>query len=149
MPGEARKFKPSCTARDSNATCPLLSLPATVLAHIAELSLRSVDERVSNEGYGHPLLGVSQVCRDAVLHATRNISLYSHPQATAAEISADARLLHRVCCEASPGLEVKLNMYSGDPDRLSVLLEPGISSGGWTKVHTLGVRLCHAYLVYH
>jgi hypothetical protein len=144
MPGEVRKVKPGSSVRDIEDTFPLVSLPAPVLARIAELSLRSVDERVSHEGYGHPLLRVSQACRDAVLHATKTISLpKGHSQATA----ADARLLHRACCEASPGLEVSLSMTFRDPVTLCVLLQPGIISGGWTKVHTLGVRLRRASLV--
>jgi hypothetical protein len=95
-----------------------------------------------DQGHGHPLLGVSQACRDAVLHATKTISLsLQHTQAgaSAAQKVADAQLLHRACCEASPGLEVSLDMRSWEPDTLSVLLQPGIRSRSWTKVHNLKV----------
>jgi hypothetical protein len=136
---------------DGEDTFPLLSLPAAVLSHIAAFGFRVSNS--SRGGYhcsepqgGHPLLGVSRACRDAVLHATKTISLLASrspadADASAAQTSADARLLHRVCCEASPGLEVRLCMGCREPDTLSISLQPGISSGGWAKVHTLRVRL--------
>jgi hypothetical protein len=137
MPGKARKGEAGSTVRDPEDTLPLLSLPSPVLARIAELGLKSYSYR------GHPLLGVSQACRDAVLHATKTISFVPEctpTRASPAEKSADAGLLHRACCEASPGLEVRLDVSDPDSDMLSVLLQPGITSGGWTKVHALRVR---------
>jgi hypothetical protein len=132
MPGKAGKAQPGgSTAGDSDDTFPLLSLPAPVLARIAEFGLRS---------YGHALLGVSRACRDAVLQAIKTWSLGAPRDASAAQMSPHARLLHRACCEASPGLEVRLYLIEV-ADSLSVLLQPGISSGGWSKVHTLHVRL--------
>jgi hypothetical protein len=55
-----------------------------------------------------------------------------------------ARLLHRACCQAPVGLEVSITLYgspSDNPDYISTLLQPGISCGGWHKVHRLQVRL--------
>jgi hypothetical protein len=145
MPGKACKRRSDDEVRGGNDTSELLSLPAPVLATIAEFGLR----RWRRGQPGHSLLGVSQACRDAVLHATTSISMLGgHPSSapSAAQTSADARLLHRACCEASPGLEVSLHMRGWDPDTLSVLLQPGASSRGWTKVQNLRVRavLCLA-----
>jgi hypothetical protein len=146
MSAKAHKGSPVSSTNDgSDNVSPLLSLPAPVLSHIALFGLR----RYSKKEYyhwqvGHPLLRVSRACRDAVLHATEAISLIdgrSSSAPSAAQKSADARLLHRACCEASPGLGVSLDMKCWGPDTLSVLLQPGISSGGWTKVQNLRVRL--------
>jgi hypothetical protein len=65
----------------------------------------------------------------------------------AAQQSADARLLHRACCEASPGLDIDLTLpFRKEPGMLTVLLQPGINSGGWHKVHKLQVRLSRVSL---
>jgi hypothetical protein len=56
----------------------------------------------------------------------------------------DARLLHRACCQASPGLHVSLKTpYKCEPDLYipADLLQLGVESGGWTKVQHLTVRL--------
>jgi hypothetical protein len=139
---------PTAQGADENGS-PLLDLPAPVISHIARCEFKVNNSSRGNSQSqksqpGHPLLGVSQACRDAVLHATRTIKLLPiRPQAdaSAAQKSADARLLHHACCEASPRLEVSLYMGCFTADTLPVLLQPGISSGGWTKVHTLKVRL--------
>jgi hypothetical protein len=140
MPGKARKHKSGSTVKDTSDTLQLLSLPAHVLTQIAEFGLQSNKKRGDEDVHRHPLLGVSQACRDAVFHATKTITSSHRQGADTAQKSADARLLHRACCEASPGLEVSLSVPSWWPDMLSALLRPAICSGGWTKVHALKVR---------
>jgi hypothetical protein len=144
MPGKSHKASSESTANDADDSA-LPFLPASVLSHIARFGLRSYRARDHYHWQaGHPLLGVSKACRDAVLHATKTISLLDNRSPSgpsAAQMFAAARLLHRACCEASPGLKVSLSMKSWGPYTLLLLLQPGISSGGWTKVHTLKVRL--------
>jgi hypothetical protein len=143
MPGKAKKGKPGSTVGGSTDTASLLSLPAPVLTHIAESCWRSYSGGVAAI-HGHPLLGVSQACRDAVLHATKTIRLvpdFRQAGPSAAQKSAAARLLHRACCEAAPGLKVVLDTDFFPADMLSVLLQPGLRNGGWTKVHSLKVSL--------
>jgi hypothetical protein len=60
------------------------------------------------------------------------------------EPEAMARLLHRACCQAPVGLDVTINLYGSPSDSVDYfprLLQPGISCGGWHKVHKLQVRL--------
>jgi hypothetical protein len=52
------------------------------------------------------------------------------------------RLLQRACCQAPVGLEVDIDLFGSPPgnaDYISKLLQPGISCGGWHKVHKLQV----------
>jgi hypothetical protein len=53
------------------------------------------------------------------------------------------RLLHRACCQAPVGLEVSIDLFASSvtADYFLKLLQPGISFGGWHKVHVLQVGL--------
>jgi hypothetical protein len=97
------------------------------------------------------MLGASRGGRDTVLSNLKSISMHSPFSAGGAgvpdignEPEAMGRLLHRACCQAPVGLEVKIDLYASPPDNadyISSLLQPGISCGGWRKVHKLQVRL--------
>jgi hypothetical protein len=71
-----------------------------------------------------------------------NPGLYSEPTLDPAPW---ARLLNRACCQATPGLTVKLRL-SYAHGSLPELLQPGIDCGGWSKVHSLKVCAIHSML---
>jgi hypothetical protein len=111
------------------------SLPEPVVAHIAHLS------KIKPGWPGHPLLQVSRSGRDAVLSSCTKVTLNTAP-ATQQASKACARLLHRACCQAPPGLclDLLLMKHSDSPPYLlPQLLQPGLSSGGWRNVHELQV----------
>jgi hypothetical protein len=135
----------SCTTSDHPVTAAtstsLLTLPDAALAQISQHSRRI--------NQGHPLLAASSICRDIVLNSIRSITLlgfqpFSMPDKSLATLDPApwARLLHRACCQATPGLSVKLNM-SSIHGSLPELLQPGIHRGGWSKVHSLEVWQIH------
>jgi hypothetical protein len=113
------------------------SLPDAVLAHIAHLS-----KSTASYHRGHALLRISMSCRDAVLSSLTAVKLRTTrvlpPASEAFSREACARLLHRACCQARPGLQLKLDL-EGDPDSLPHLLQPGVDCGGWRNVHKLEV----------
>jgi hypothetical protein len=116
----------------------LLDLPATALTQIYQHSItkREVDQPPG----GHPLLAANRSCRDIVLSSTRSITLdpVYKDMPEACDPAPWARLLDRACCQATPGLTVKLclhHIHSGLPE----LLQPSIDCGGWSKVHSLQV----------
>jgi hypothetical protein len=86
---------------------------------------------------GHPMLGVSRAFRDAILSNLTAVKLeleYNSNLPTA----PFARLLHRVCTQAPPGLDVKLDL-SDRGHALPMLLQPGLRCGGWANVTALEV----------
>jgi hypothetical protein len=88
---------------------------------------------------GHPLLPVSRGCRDIVLSSISSITLDTSMRelATVCDPAPWAWLLYRACCQATPGLAVKLCLESRH-NGLHLLLQPGIDCG-WSKVHSLEV----------
>jgi hypothetical protein len=117
----------------------LLSLPQAVLAQIAQLCSRT---------QGHPMLGLSRGGRDTVLSNLKSIRMSNYSAGIVPNIHSEpepmARLLHRACCQAPVGLEVTINLTNSpsvDANYFPKLLQPGISCGGWHKVHKLQVRL--------
>jgi hypothetical protein len=106
------------------------SLPEPVVAHIAHLS---------KQRPGPPLMGVSSSCRDAVLSSLTSVRLHPLPASEAPfSPGPHARLLHRACCQARPGLQVELILWR-HCGSLPQLLQPGIEYGGWRNVHKLKV----------
>jgi hypothetical protein len=130
--GSHPEGQPACQAETSFA-----SLPEAVVAHIAHFSK-------SKPGYrGHPLLSVSRSCRDAALSSCATVALHTAP-ATQQASKVCARFLHRACCQASPGLQLRLYLHGQSDtvnDSLPQLLQPGLSSGGWRNVRKLVVSL--------
>jgi hypothetical protein len=146
-------------------TFPLLTLPDAALAQISQYSVAQL-ETWQGPQRGHPLLPVSRGCRDIALGSIHHITLDpfgfqgfcmsgGSPPAPWAQLDPSqivlfdepfeacdpapwARLLHRACCQATPGLTVKLHL-SEVSHRLPDLLQPGIDCGGWSKVHSLEV----------
>jgi hypothetical protein len=111
---------------------PLLQLP--------ELQLTLIAKQISSSSKsGHPMLAVSRGSRDAVLRGLAKIKLTTHEAEQNQEPSA--RLLHRACCEAPPGLGVELDLTPDTPYRLlATLFQPALGSpGGWRHVHKLKV----------
>jgi hypothetical protein len=112
------------------------SLPEPVVAQIAQLSKQPRWER------GHPLLRVSRSCRDAVLSSLTAVKLFTSPVSSPASKAFSpglcARLLHRACCQARPGLKLRLHLEK-NCDSLPHLLQPGVECGGWRSVHKLEV----------
>jgi hypothetical protein len=132
---------------DPGLEVPLLSLPDLVLAHIARLSNPGSGRR------GHPMLQLSRGCRDAVLSSLTSAEFFLRDlrqirveygfasvrsPVTKGRIRACGRLLHRICSQSAPGLQVTLKLYN-ESIVLPVLLRHGIDSGGWDNVHTLKV----------
>jgi hypothetical protein len=125
----------------------LLSLPAAALRQIAQLSTRTCGPVLwFTARHGHPLLPVNRGCRDTVLSSIHSITLISCCDSSPAEDPLHtlspapcARLLHLACCQATPGLTVRLRMSEADREVLPELLQPGIDGGGWDKVHSLQV----------
>jgi hypothetical protein len=127
----------------------LLSLPEAVLTHIAQLS--KAKQGKSRKLWWHPMLYLSRGCRDAVLRSLHSISPpklgYWDFKSLAEEdglissrrLKVWGQLLHRAASLASPGLKVYLQLQYIQQS-LPHLLQPGISSGGWSKVHSLQVR---------
>jgi hypothetical protein len=136
----------SCTPSDHpgpDVIPPLLTLPETALAQIYQCSFRNHEHRER----GHPLLPVSSGCRDMVLSIIRRIALDPSSPVSVSKLRKPleacdpapwARLLHRACCQATPGLTVQLCLTC-IRDSLPELLQPGIDCGGWSKVHSLEV----------
>jgi hypothetical protein len=116
--------------RGSHPEASFDSLPEAVIAHIAYLS------KLPRRSRGHPLLRVSRSCRDAVLSSCATIRMYARCQSSTP--APDARLLHRACCQARPGLALWIHLmrFTGS---LAELLQPGIECGGWRNVHKLEV----------
>jgi hypothetical protein len=145
----------SCTSSNDPApdiTSPsLLTLPATALTQIAQYSI--TQRYVWNKGPGcrHPLLCISRDCRDMVLSSIHSITLdpssfqWHSRRLEACDPAPWARLLNRACCQATPGLAVKLRL-SCTRDSLPELLQPGIDCGGWSKVRSLEVCRSHSVL---
>jgi hypothetical protein len=82
-----------------------------------------------------------------VLSSCTIIEFCTHPQQQAPKRqhaskafspAAHAMLLHRACCQAPPGLQLKLNLWKHS-DSLPHLLQPGIDCGGWRNVTKLEV----------
>jgi hypothetical protein len=113
---------------------PKLScLPLEVLASIS-----------SNTGQHstrvHPLLKVCRATRDAVLQGLKNVELCITNDEDGSTVGRLARMLHRACCTATPGLKVKLcwrNLKCEQGVLTNLLLAPGIQSQGWHNVHYL------------
>jgi hypothetical protein len=86
---------------------------------------------------GHPMLGVPRAFRDALLSslAAVTLELEYHSNLPTAPF---ARLLHRACSQAPPGLDVKLDL-SERGHALPMLLQPGLQCGGWANVTALEV----------
>jgi hypothetical protein len=124
----------------------LLTLPDTVLTQISQHSIKHEGGHLP---HSHPLLSASRGCRDMVLSSIRSItldpsrsdvvSMLGEPP-EACDPAPWARLLNRACCQAGPGLAVKLGL-SNIHDSLPELLQPGVDCGGWSKVHSLQVRI--------
>jgi hypothetical protein len=113
------------------------SLPEPVVAHIAQLSKQPRWER------GHPLMRVTRSCRDAVPSSLTAVKLFTSPVSQPAASEAFrpgpcARLLHRACCQARPGLQLRLHLEENSGS-LPHLLQPGVECGGWRNVHKLEV----------
>jgi hypothetical protein len=122
-----RKKKSRNDYHQEQAPFPFLLLPEAVLDLIAKLLL--------SDGSGHSMLAVSRATRDAVLRSLTRVKLCDLQDQRPA-----ARLLDRACCEASPGLVVKLNLKDKN-DALPVMLEAAFDSAArWHRVHNLRVR---------
>jgi hypothetical protein len=117
----------------SKADLSLLDLPDPALAAIVRCS------KQPSSTPQHPLLALSRASRDAVLSCSRTVSLCL----AGSEHAPEARLLHRVCSTAPPGLELELDLEGASQSSkpLLQLLQPGVSSGGWTHVHELEVSI--------
>jgi hypothetical protein len=137
MPEEKLQKPESHDVQHQTASQPsLLDLPDLALAHIAYISTRP-PRRASR--HGHPLLQLSRGCRDAVLHnLTRICLVIRSPEQLEKDPEPWARLLHRACSHARPGLHVELNLWDCNT-LLAALVQHGIESGGWSRVHTLTV----------
>jgi hypothetical protein len=61
-----------------------------------------------------------------------------HPCPATQQAAACARLLHRACCQARPGLKLRLYLDSF-VGSLPQLLKPGRNCGGWSNVRMLYV----------
>jgi hypothetical protein len=109
------------------------SLPEAVVARVAQLSKQS---------RCHPFLRVSRSCRDAALSSCTTIRLcpseLGQQASEAVSLAPSARLLHRACCQAAPGLKLRLYLQ-GHRDSLPYLLQPGLEYGGWRNVRKLVV----------
>jgi hypothetical protein len=137
-----------------DVTFPLLSLPDIALARVSQYSITQ-REVWPGPHSSHPLLSASREFRDMALRSIHSITLDASRSDSESELlsvldelpeACDpapwARLLHRACCQAAPGLTVKLHL-ARIHDRLRPLLQPGIDCGGWSKVHSLEVRAIH------
>jgi hypothetical protein len=125
-----KAYKPSqLKSEDHQAAAPssLLTLPDAVVAQIAQCS---------KQQSGHPFLRLSRGCRDAVLHSCSTIRLTVSSDSTV--LAATARLLHRACTSAAPGVCLRLDLTT-QSHALPQLLQPGIEAGGWANVHKLEV----------
>jgi hypothetical protein len=86
---------------------------------------------------GHRMLGVSRAFRDAVFSILKTVTLELVEEDP--NMQPLARWLHRICCQASPGLRLALALGK-QSDALPLLLQPGLQSGGWPNVTALTVR---------
>jgi hypothetical protein len=129
MASDKQEFKES-TRSSNQSELSLVDLPSPALAVVA---------KCSSSRRGHPLLQLSRASRDAVLSSSRTVSLHLAGD----EHAPEARLLDRVCSTAPPGLELELDLLEAPKcsTALLQLLEPGLSSGGWTHVHELQVSI--------
>jgi hypothetical protein len=82
------------------------------------------------------MLGIARGCRDAVLSSLKRVELELDEDSSNQPL---ARLLHRVCSQAPPGLDLTLALAK-QSDALPLLLQPGLQSGGWAHVTALKVR---------
>jgi hypothetical protein len=115
---------------DSGGAFPLLKLPESCINKIAKHASPGQHAR------GHPLLAVARDARNAVLRSASKISLNLDKEPTSS-YQATSRLLNRVCREAPPGLQIKLDLQKAD-DALPCLLQPAL--GAWHSVRKLEVR---------
>jgi hypothetical protein len=83
----------------------------------------------------HPMLGVSRAFRDAVLSSLTGVTLELEEDSSLLPL---ARLLHRICSQAPPGLDLTLDLPS-QGHALPMLLQPGLQCGGWANVTALQV----------
>jgi hypothetical protein len=104
-------------------------LPAAVLSELA----RQCKYGWFNRRGGHPLLAVCRATRDGVLASLTRINL-----TVSAAGQPEARLLAKAASQAPPGLEIKLRLQ--DDHALLTLLQAGVYSKGWARVHSLLVR---------
>jgi hypothetical protein len=132
---------------DTSSPGLLLSVPGSAFVKIVQFSIYNAGPWLEGNHPGHPLLSVSRACRDMVLGAMRSITLdpscdplwgISKGLPGALDPAPWARLLHRACSQARPGLQLKLDL-SQIPGSLPELLRPGISCRGWHKVTSLEV----------
>jgi hypothetical protein len=125
---EAEGDQAACGASPS-----FLSLPDPVVAHIVQCCKQET---------GHPMLGLSRRCRDAVLKSfsTTLVSLGAwYPgRKNNQSLEPSARLLHRTCTLAVPGTTLELKLHPRDRE-LPKLLQLGIESGGWGNIYKLKV----------
>jgi hypothetical protein len=118
----------------------LVDLPDLVLSAIAKHGFDSSPQRWlwAARQTGHPMLAVARSLRDAVLASLAKIRLDLRPQRDSC-CQPEARLLHRACCQAAPGLQVELDL-GNNQHALPQLLQPALDAGGWHNVHRLKVR---------
>jgi hypothetical protein len=129
----------------------LLDVPGSAFVKIVQFSIHNIDPWIKGSHPGHPLLLVSRGCRDMVLGTMRSITLdpscdplWGKGLPGALDPAPWARLLHRACSQARPGLSVKL-VLSRIPGSLPELLQLAVSSGGWRKVASLEVGCLFTY----
>jgi hypothetical protein len=122
---------PPTAAQGSQQQSMLELLPTELLPVIAKDCL--LGDPGSN---GHRMLGVCRACRQAVLSCLKNAKLGLDEDSS---IQPLARLLHRICSQASPGLGVELDLVE-QHRALPLLIQPGLQCGGWSNVTALKVR---------
>jgi hypothetical protein len=118
---------------DEAVSSPLLQLPDLVVAKL----VKHLKHRK-----GSPLLAVCSSLRDAVVSGLQRIRFAFAQHETQETAAANARLLSRVCSSSRPGLKVYLDTtwrHQDGEELLSILLQPGISLGGWSNVTHLEV----------
>jgi hypothetical protein len=128
MPPKRKQRRDAVPVNASQATS-FSDLPAAVLSELA----RQCKYGWFNRRGGHPLLAVCRATRDGVLASLTRINL-----TVSAACQPDARLLAKVASQAPPGLEIKLRLQ--DDHALLTLLQAGVYSKGWARVHSLLVR---------
>jgi hypothetical protein len=118
---------------DEAVSSPLLQLPDLVVAKL----VKHLKHRK-----GSPLLAVCSSLRDAVVSGLRRTRFAFAQHETQETAAANARLLSRVCSSSRPGLKVYLDTtwrHQDGEELMSILLQPGISLGGWSNVTHLNV----------
>jgi hypothetical protein len=122
----------------------LVDLPELVLSAVAKHGFDSSNTAQPVWWYqrrkGHPMLAVARSLRDAVLSNLTKIRLDLQPQLLDSCCQPEARLLHRACCHAAPGLQVELDL-GNNQHALLQLLQPALGVGGWQNVHRFTVSL--------